>query len=97
MSTTEELFLRQKSRFMRYKNVDLQCTYYYYPIIYTTSQAFTHSAASRPRLQKRSRSCLCSKPPAMRPVCDIALNPSLRKINVNGYLSESVKIAKFWS
>ena len=40
--------------------------------------------------QKLSRSCSCSKHAAMRSVCDITLNPSLRKINVNTVLMFTV-------
>ena len=32
---------------------------------------------------KRSRSCLCSKPPDLREMGDIALIPSQSKVNVN--------------
>ena len=41
------------------------------------------AAVRRPRLSETIRSCSCSKLPAMRFVGDIALNPSLRQINVN--------------
>ena len=46
--------------------------------MYGTSNAFSRVVDC----QKRSRSCLCSKIPAMRSVGDIILNQSLRKINV---------------
>ena len=44
-----------------------------------TSHAFTRAARQPGDSQKQSRYGLCSNPPNVRSVCDIALNPSLRK------------------